>query len=94
MAEKGFSKNEIIALLTQSERSKGKSDKLEAYFPAVRKAAKSDPEFMAHLIAWNDKNGSIRDTKVALPVATLKEWTDGGEFSENSFAHLALLNPI
>lgn len=95
MAEKGLSKNEIISLLTKSEHSKGKAESLEkTYFPIAKKAAESDPEFLAHLIAWNERNGSIRDSKIALPIASLKAWGDGAEFAENSFAHLALLGPI
>ena len=44
------------------------------------------------MIAWDRKNGQIRDSKVALPVIGLAFENDA-ELLDNAFAHLALLGP-
>lgn len=87
--ETGLSKTEVIAQLTRSTHGN-----LKQYVPVTRKAAAQDAEFLAHLIAWNQRTGQIRDSKIALPVASLAEpqFTDP-ELVENSLAHLALLDP-
>lgn len=87
-AESGaLTKNKIIAELTRSSHGK-----LEEYARVGREAALREPEFLAHLIAWNQQKGQIRDSKVALPVIQL-----AGEahptFRENALAHLALQSP-
>lgn len=51
-----------------------------------------DPEFFAHLVAWNFMKGEIRDSKVALPVIGLRGKFDQ-ELTENHVAHLCLLDP-
>lgn len=56
------------------------------------KAAKNEPELLAHLIAWNHKNGQVRDSKVALPVTAIRGEYDQ-ELIENAIAHLCLLSP-
>lgn len=53
---------------------------------------KVDPDFYAHLIAWNQTNGEIRDSKVACPVIAFRG-IDNGEYHENAVAHLLLLDP-
>jgi hypothetical protein len=83
--ERGLTKQRVIAELTRSAHGD-----LKAYLPIATQAATQDPEFTAHLTAWNHKNGQIRDSKVALPVATM---VPGFPFEENSLAHLALLDP-
>jgi Mg-chelatase subunit ChlD len=55
-------------------------------------AAREDPNFLSHLIAWNHLNGSIRDSKVALPVIQL-EISLPEVYEGNALAHLALLSP-
>jgi hypothetical protein len=92
MADRGITRNEIVTLLTRSEHSGKDVEALKVYLPTVQLAASNEPEFMARLIAWNEKNGSIRDSKIALPVSTLTVWSEG-EFLENSLAHIALLDP-
>lgn len=87
MAEKSLSKNQVIAELARSSHGD-----LKQYLPIVKSSAKEDPEFLAHLIAWNEKNGQIRDSKIALPVTSLTMWHDD-ELAENSLAHMALLDP-
>jgi hypothetical protein len=83
--ETGLTKQQIITQLLRSPHGK-----LEEYVPVGTQATKDDPEFMAHLIAYNEVRGQIRDSKVALPVVSLsKEFL----FEENSLAHLALLDP-
>lgn len=84
--EHGISKNAIISELTRSPHGD-----LKSYLPIGRTAVAEDPEFFAHLIAWNEKNGTIRDSKVALPVISLAK--DGFLFYENSLAHMASLDP-
>lgn len=86
--ESGITQNHMIEVLTRSPHGK-----LEEYLPVGRIAAKQQPEFIAHLIAWNERNGQIRDSKVALPIATLCEPAFSGELEENSYAHMALRSP-
>ena len=85
--EKGLSKNKILSELARSPHGK-----LAEYIPVGREAARHEPEFLAHLIAWNDKNGQVRDSKVALPIVSLLEKIDA-DLRENALAHLALLDP-
>jgi hypothetical protein len=56
-------------------------------------ATGEDPEFMAHLIAWNDEHGQVRDSKVALPVLFVQAYTKPDELRENGLAALAKLDP-
>lgn len=86
--ESGLTKTQIIQQLTRSPHGD-----LTGYVATTLAAATQDPEFMAHLIAWNHENGQIRDAKVALPVITLgvRDFVD--ELRENSLAHLARLDP-
>lgn len=88
IVEAGLTKNEIIAALTRSDHGA-----LEKYVPLTMTAAKQEPEFLAHLIAWNEMNGQIRDSRIALPVASLGEISFNGELADNSLAHIALLDP-
>ncbi len=82
------SRNQILTQLARSPHGK-----LSEYTSIVRNAVSSDPEFTSHLIAWNEVHGSIRDSKVALPVASLAVSGLDSEFAENSFAHIAKLGP-
>jgi hypothetical protein len=61
------------------------------YVPDGMKVLDQDPNFYAHLVAWNHLKGEVRDSKVALPVIGLR----GGspEEKENAVAHLLLLDP-
>jgi hypothetical protein len=88
--ERSLTKPQIIAELTKSPHGK-----LEEYLPVGRAAAVSDPDFFAHLIAWNHRRGQVRDAKAALPVVAIsmhKKVRDA-EAAENALAHLALLDP-
>lgn len=85
--EKGIRRNEIIKELVRSSHGN-----LTSYIDAAQQAAREDPEFTARLIAWNHEHGEVRDSKVALPVITVEEFSDK-ELAENSAAHLALLSP-
>lgn len=87
-AEKGLTRNQIIAELARSPHGK-----LQEYVPLATEASKSEPEFFAHFIAWNQINGQIRDSKIALPIISLKQMKDNAEFYSNSLAHIALLDP-
>lgn len=83
-----ITKNQII-----SELSKSPHGKLSEYLKIGQLAARKEPEFLAHLIAWDRNKGQIRDAKAALPIVTLSVPEYPEEFIENSLAHLATLNP-
>ncbi len=83
-----LTKNRII-----SELSKSPHGSLKEYIPICREAATQEPEFLAHLIAWNASKGQVRDAKVALPLVSLSVPSFPDELADNSFAHLAKLNP-
>jgi hypothetical protein len=89
MKEKSLSRTDLIAELSRSTHG----NYLD-YVPVFHQASKDDPEFVGHLIAWNDIKGQVRDSKIAVPVANLSALTgNDDEFEENSFAHLARLDP-
>lgn len=75
--EQSISRNEAISALVKSLHGD-----LAAYAAPV---ARADPEFLAHLIAWNAKKGTIRDSKVALPVLAYPR--GDAELRENALAH-------
>lgn len=87
-SERGLSRQKIVAELTKSVHGK-----LSEYVPVGLKAASQEPEFLAHLIAWDREKGQIRDAKVALPVVTLSERAYPVDLVENSLAHVAMLPP-
>lgn len=87
MNEVGLTRNRIISELARSTHKK-----LDEYVPAGVAAVHQQPEFLAHLIAWNFEKGQIRDSKVALPVIGMHPKMEG-ELFENSLAHLAKLDP-
>jgi len=86
--EAGLTRNKVFSELTKSVHRDFKS-----YLDVGKKAAVQDPEFFAHLIAWDRLNGDIRDSKVALPVVSLSVASYPDEYVDNSLAHLAVLNP-
>jgi hypothetical protein len=89
--EKGLTRNQMIQELSRSPHGK-----LGEFTKIGFAAAIQDPEFYAHLISWNQINGEVRDSKVALPVISLAcpDFALAGDaLVENSFAHLALLDP-
>src|SRR6266850_1881417 len=90
MLESGLTKQKIIAELTRSPHGK-----LNEYLPLGSKAVDQDPDFMAHLIAWDADKGQVRDAKVALPVVFLRGYgiNKSDELLDNAYAHLAKLNP-
>lgn len=86
MAETGLRKTRVVAELTRSTHGK-----LEEFMATGVEARDQDPEFYAHLVAWNEVKGQIRDSKVALPVLAIKD--SNPIFAENAMAHLAKLDP-
>lgn len=86
--EGGLTKQKIIA-----ELSKSPHGKLDEYIVVGQQATRQEPEFFAHLIAWDRVKGQIRDAKVALPIISLSLGTLPADLAENSLAHLTLLNP-
>lgn len=83
--ETGITLNAIVAELAKSPHGD-----LKQYIPIATQAIAEQPDFYAHLVAWNQRKGQIRDAKVALPVLGL---TAGGDYVENALANLALLDP-
>lgn len=86
--ETGLTRNQILSQLSKSPHGK-----LNEYVPVGRLAAIQDPDFFAHLIAWDRINGDIRDAHVALPIVSLLSLGFPDDLLENSFAHVALMNP-
>lgn len=76
-----------------NELSKSVHGKLAEYGPVIGQACAADPEFVAHLIAFDFTNGQIKDTKTALPVLTLSRREFPSELTENSLAHLVMQPP-
>jgi len=66
--------------------------KFDIYTDIGLKAVLTEPELFAHMIAWNNKFGQVRDTKVAFPVIALRGEQDV-ELYENACAHLCTLDP-
>lgn len=85
--ETGLNQNKVISLLTKSPHGD-----LKQYLDVGLKAAAQDPQFLARLVAWNEKKGQIRDSKVALPVISLSSTKDE-ELVQNALAHMAMLDP-
>lgn len=85
--ETGLTKQQVFSALAKSPHGK-----LEEYLPIGLPAAKEDPEFFAHLIAWNERKGEVRDAKAALPIIALTNAIDA-EIKDNALAHLAKLEP-
>lgn len=86
MNETGLVRNRIISELARSPHKN-----LKEYIPIVTKAIAEQPEFLAHLTAWNFEKGQIRDSKVVIPILSLMCMEP--EFVENALAHLAKLDP-
>lgn len=86
--EAGLQRSQIL-----NEISRSAHGKLAEYDNIIGKACASDPEFLAHLIAWDFVNGQVKDSKIALPVLTLAHQEFPDELTENSLAHLAMQPP-
>jgi len=86
MESTALTKQKIVAELSRSPHGK-----LTEYLDVGTQAARLEPEFFAHLIAWDALKGQVRDAKVALPIISLTSMPN--DLVENSFAHLAKLNP-
>lgn len=89
-----LTQQQVIAELTKSPHGD-----YDQYLQVGLKAARDMAAFFAHLLAWNQTNGQIRDAKVALPViqlATLRGIPLNEKvrvLRENALAHLALQSP-
>jgi hypothetical protein len=86
--EQGVTRNQIV-----NELSRSAHGKLAEYDRIIGQACSADPEFLAHLIAWDYTNGQIKDSKIALPVLTAAHREYPDELVENSLAHLAMQPP-
>ncbi len=83
-----ITKNQLVTELSRSPHGN-----LTEYLPMATKGAAQEPEFYAHLVAFNELKGQIRDSKLALPVISLIVPGYPESFVSNSMAHLALLTP-
>ena len=88
MIEQGVTRASIINSLNLSVHGK-----LQEYNPIIGPACAQDPEFVAHLLAFDYVNGQIKDSKIALPVITVAHHEFPDELVENSLAHLAMAPP-
>jgi hypothetical protein len=88
MFETGVTRTEIVNQLSISVHGS-----LRDYVPVIAESCVQDPEFLAHLIAWDFVNGQVKDSKLALPVLTIWSRQFPEELLENSLAHLALASP-
>jgi hypothetical protein len=95
-AERALTKNQVIAELTRSPHKD-----LAEFTPVATRAAVEDPDFYAHLVAWNEQKGSVRDAKVALPVlamgadptVALLAHPNAAAYAQNALAHVAKQGP-
>lgn len=98
MTEQALDKKKIITELTKSAHGK-----LDEYISIGQRAAAEDPDFFAHLVAWNHVHGQVRDAKIALPVIALAALYQDHRhdtyihsmpvWKDNALAHLADLRP-
>ena len=89
MAEQAFIPNRVISQLLQSHHGN-----FNPYINPVMEMGNTNPEFVSKLITWNTKKGEIRDTKVALPIISLRTFAkDDKEFAENAVANLLMMDP-
>lgn len=87
MERQTISRNQIVNQILKI----GHGD-LSGFVPTCLQAVRDEPELFAHLIAWNEIKGEIRDSKIAFPVLALRGNKDD-ELYENAVAHLCLLDP-
>lgn len=93
MSEISVDKKALLSQILKSPHGK-----LVEYLPVCLKAAAQDPDFFAHLVAYNHVKGQVRDAKVALPIIALlaeRAVANGTmlPYAENALAHLADLRP-
>lgn len=89
MDEALFERNQVVANLMKI----GHGD-LSLYVDQGLKAARAEPEFFAHIVAYNALKSEVRDSKVALPVIALRGLTKlESDLAENAIAHLMQLGP-
>ena len=89
MENQGFQRSRLISSFLQIPHGN-----LSAFTDVGLEAAKSDTELLAHFVAWNHKNGKVRDGKKAFPILSLRHLTkEDRDIAENAVAHLLLLDP-
>lgn len=88
--EQALDKRAVISTLTRSFHGD-----LKQYLQVAVPAATQEPDFYAHLIAWNARKGEVRDAQVALPVIALRDQrlVVRASYAENALAHIAALGP-
>lgn len=64
------------------------------YVSEALPTAEEEPGLFAHAMVWNQKNGRVRDSKIAFPTIALRtEAMEDTELAENAVACLASLDP-
>jgi hypothetical protein len=93
--EQGLTRQQVFGELVKSPHGK-----LEDYLPIGQRAAREDPDFFAHLIAWNARKGTIRDSFIALPLIAVDGLVPAPPSAakdpvlmNNALSHVALLRP-
>jgi len=87
--EQNTNRQEILNDLVKS-----KHGNYQAYVVPALEAAKTDPDFFFKLMVWNLVKGEIRDTKVALPVISLRTIEkEHKDLAESAVACLMSLDP-
>jgi hypothetical protein len=84
-AENSLTRQQVYSQLIKSPHGN-----LNEYLPIGLKAVKEDPDFFAHLVAWNSRKGEVRDAKSALALIALTNPTEP-EYQDNALAVLATL---
>lgn len=87
--EQALTKAQLIGELCKSPHGD-----LSEYAAIGLSWAKNDPDFFGHLLAWNERKGQVRDSKVALPCLALASRPSDVDYVENALAHLADLPPF
>lgn len=83
-----LTRNQVVSVLTKSPHGE-----LSQYLPVAVPAARQDPDFFGHLVAWNHWKGQVRDAKVALPIAALTADSLPVELRDNALGAVSLLGP-
>lgn len=85
MAETALTRQQVYSQLIKSPHGD-----LNSYLKVGLQAVKEDPDFFAHLVAWNSRKGEVRDAKSALALIALTNPT-APEYVDNALAVLATL---
>jgi hypothetical protein len=77
----GLTPNKAVEMLCRTPHGE-----LQSYLQQGERIAQAEGEFFAHLIAWNQLKGTVRDAKLGLPLTALA--FSSPEWHANALAHL------